>query len=237
MSGQSHPIAQLLERDTRYKLEAYQFVRDALTYAQDELGMGQQAAGEEADETQVDAHLTGQQLCEAIRQLAIEQFGLMARVVLGRWGVHKTSDFGGIVYNLIEIGMMEKSAAASCVARSAREAKNPSSRPNSGSAKIGLRRLSPITVRKVVLRSSGSASSSCQKPLYSEWRSALTKIAFGRSVESPAAFFASPEGCRLKTSMSIPLGMCSRRIDARCDRSTAPFIHNDGHTRTKSARW
>ncbi len=101
----------MLERDTRYSLEAYQFVRDALTYAQDELGMGQQSTGEEEGEKQVDAHLTGQQLCEAIRQLATEQFGLMARVVLGRWGVHSTSDFGEIVYNLIEIGMMKKSAS------------------------------------------------------------------------------------------------------------------------------
>ena len=41
MSGQQHPIFELLKRDPRYKLEAYQFVRDALAYAQDELGMGQ----------------------------------------------------------------------------------------------------------------------------------------------------------------------------------------------------
>ncbi len=56
-----------------------------------------------------DAHLTGQQLCEAIRQLALEQFGLMARVVLHSWGVHVTGDFGEIVYNLIDIGLMKKS--------------------------------------------------------------------------------------------------------------------------------
>jgi uncharacterized repeat protein (TIGR04138 family) len=33
----------------------------------------------------------------------------MAKVVLNSWGLRKTSDFGEIVYNLIEIGMMKKS--------------------------------------------------------------------------------------------------------------------------------
>lgn len=109
MSAQPHPILQLLERDTRYKLEAYQFVREALAYAQDQLGMVQPPAGHHAGEPPADAHLTGQQLCEAVRRLALEQFGLMARVVLNSWGVWSTSDFGEIVYNLIGIGMMKKS--------------------------------------------------------------------------------------------------------------------------------
>lgn len=109
MSGQQHPIFQLLKRDSRYKLEAYQFVRDALTYAHDELGMGRAPEAAAEDEQQLEAHLTGQQLCEAIRVFAIEQFGLMARIVLQNWGVSRTGDFGDIVYNLIDIGLMKKS--------------------------------------------------------------------------------------------------------------------------------
>lgn len=110
MSAQPHPIVQLLERDSRYKLEAYQFIREALAYAQDELGMVKPAASDE-EAPSADAHLTGQQLCEAARQLALEQFGLMARVVLNSWGIRSTGDFGEIVYNLIGIGMMKKSAS------------------------------------------------------------------------------------------------------------------------------
>ncbi len=109
MSGQPHPIVTLLKHDARYKLDAYQFVRDALAYAQDELGMGQQQEVEDDSDPPIDAHLTGQQLCEAIRQLALEQFGLMARIVLENWGVRSTSDVGEIVYNLIKIGLMKKS--------------------------------------------------------------------------------------------------------------------------------
>jgi uncharacterized repeat protein (TIGR04138 family) len=107
MSGSPHPIFELLERDKRYKLEAYQFVRDALAYAQDELKMGQQSETEA--EPAADAHLTGQELCHAFQLFALDQFGLMARLVLNDWGVRSTGDIGEIVYNLIEIGLMKKS--------------------------------------------------------------------------------------------------------------------------------
>jgi uncharacterized repeat protein (TIGR04138 family) len=115
-----HPIVQLLQEDQRYKLEAYQFVRDALAYAQDVLKLGEQqdpataeteheASSEEADEPRVERHLTGQELCEAIRQFATEQYGLLAKTVLNSWGLRSTSDFGEVVYNLIRVGLMKKS--------------------------------------------------------------------------------------------------------------------------------
>ena len=92
----------LLKEDRRYKVEAYQFVREALNFAQQELGMGA-APGES------ESHLTGQELCDGIRIFAIEQFGYMAKVVLQSWGINNTGDFGNLVYNLIEIDMMKKS--------------------------------------------------------------------------------------------------------------------------------
>ena len=39
------PLVKLLCEDRRYKLEAYQFVRTGLTYAQEVLGLGDEAAG------------------------------------------------------------------------------------------------------------------------------------------------------------------------------------------------
>ena len=129
MSDESYAIFELLRRDKRYKLEAYQFVREGLSYGQSIMDMGEIRQSEEelseaADEVSevadelsesedweppAERHLTGQELCEAIRRYAIEQYGLMAKVVLNSWGLHKTGDFGEIVYNLIEIGMMKKS--------------------------------------------------------------------------------------------------------------------------------
>ena len=38
----SHPIAQLLQRDRRYKLDAYLFVLEALSFAQESLGLGEE---------------------------------------------------------------------------------------------------------------------------------------------------------------------------------------------------
>jgi uncharacterized repeat protein (TIGR04138 family) len=117
MSKSIQRIAKLAKEDGRYRLDAYLFVQQALAYAQFELGMGRPrpygVEGEEPEseevESHVASHLTGQQLCEAIRLYATDLYGLMAKVVLNNWGVSSTRDFGEIVYNLIEIGEMTKS--------------------------------------------------------------------------------------------------------------------------------
>jgi uncharacterized repeat protein (TIGR04138 family) len=113
-----HPLLQLISEDPRYSLEAYQFVREALAFAQEYLQMGQPAdadppasgrTGALPAETEVEHHLTGQELCEAARQYAVEQYGLLARVVLKNLGIQTTSDIGNIVYNLIRVKLMKKS--------------------------------------------------------------------------------------------------------------------------------
>ncbi|MBI1248720.1 hypothetical protein GC197_12875 [bacterium] len=120
---------QLLKDDPRYRMEAYQFVREALSFGQRFHEEQEEAEQDEEDldlecfdedelddeleqweeEEEVERHLTGQMLCQAIRQYAQQQYGLLAKVVLNSWGLHTTSDFGEIVYNLIGIGMMRKS--------------------------------------------------------------------------------------------------------------------------------
>jgi uncharacterized repeat protein (TIGR04138 family) len=118
MLDPAHPLAKLLKNDKRYKFEAYAFVFESLNFAQEKMGLGQEHPAEE-EETEppptkskegrkVERHMTGQQLCEAIRQYALEQFGLMAKSVLNSWGVNNTGDIGNIVFNLIEIGQMRK---------------------------------------------------------------------------------------------------------------------------------
>ncbi|MHB1035681.1 MAG: Minf_1886 family protein [Pirellulales bacterium] len=120
MHNPSHPIVELLKRDKRYRFEAYVFVFEALSYAHTTLGMGSDQPSEvseaEARETPAsrsegpsgERHLTGQQLCEAIRHYALEQYGYMAKCVLNSWGVRNTGDFGEIVFSLIAIGQMRK---------------------------------------------------------------------------------------------------------------------------------
>jgi len=124
----AHPLSQLLERDPRYKLDAYLFVLEALAFGQEHLGMGAEPPAEELESPpgesaagraagkgrgrprrrQAERHVSGQQLCEAARQYALQQYGFLAPTVLGSWGVHRTSDFGEIVFSMIEIGQMRK---------------------------------------------------------------------------------------------------------------------------------
>lgn len=117
MNSAFQAMYNLLKTDRRYKFEAYNFVRESLNYAQqhhlaqsasdtDPTGLG---AGSSSTEEAPSNHITGQQLCEACRIHALEQFGLMAPRVLSNWGIRATSDFGEIVYNLIRIDQMRKS--------------------------------------------------------------------------------------------------------------------------------
>ena len=107
MLDQDHPLAELLRRDRRYHRDAYFFVFEALRFAHEQMGMGGMAGAGESDPDE-ERHVTGQQLCEAIRQYAIQQYGMLAKNVLHEWGVHTTGDFGEIVFNLIDIGQMKK---------------------------------------------------------------------------------------------------------------------------------
>lgn len=119
----SHPLFQLLQSDRRYTLDAYLFVLEALTFAQESLGLGEEPKAEEVDppqppapekksgkgkKRQAERHVSGQQLCEAARLYALQQYGYLAPTVLGTWGIRATDDLGEIVFNMIDIGQMRK---------------------------------------------------------------------------------------------------------------------------------
>ena len=109
MPAEEHPLLQLLRRDQRYRLEAYQFVREGLDFAQRVLGMGVSRPLRRGQKPPPESHLTGQELSEALRQFALEQFGFMAKWVLNSWGIYATRDFGELVYNMIAVNLMRKS--------------------------------------------------------------------------------------------------------------------------------
>jgi uncharacterized repeat protein (TIGR04138 family) len=88
----------------RYHPDAQDFVFDALQYTQQKLKRPRGRTPEEDEE----AHITGQELLDGIRELAQRQFGLLARLVFAHWGVTSTEDFGRIVFDLIAQGKMRK---------------------------------------------------------------------------------------------------------------------------------
>lgn len=53
-------------------------------------------------------HISGQELAEGVRGLALERFGPMARTVLEYWGIHSTDDLGEMVFDLVEMGILVK---------------------------------------------------------------------------------------------------------------------------------
>jgi uncharacterized repeat protein (TIGR04138 family) len=90
----------------RYHQNGYMFMSEALHRTQQRLGRSQVHGPD--DER---AHISGQELLKGIRELALERFGLMARTVFHCWGIHSTSDFGRMVFELIERGEMRKTDA------------------------------------------------------------------------------------------------------------------------------
>jgi len=87
-------IHSIIERDARYKIEAYSFVLGALN--------------DTVRKLEQPRHVTGRELCEGIRLYALEQFGPLTITVLDYWGIHETLDFGRIVFTLVDAGLMSK---------------------------------------------------------------------------------------------------------------------------------
>jgi uncharacterized repeat protein (TIGR04138 family) len=81
--------------DGRYACHAYRFVYEALDYTLKKIGCKR--------------HVSGRELLFGLRDLAIEQFGGLASMVFGNWGVRSTADWGRIVWNLAEAGLMSRS--------------------------------------------------------------------------------------------------------------------------------
>jgi uncharacterized repeat protein (TIGR04138 family) len=84
--------ARIAPHTGRYHPRAFLFVLAALEYVQQRLPERR--------------HVSGEELSHACRELAIAEYGLLARDVLAHWGIHATSDFGEIVYALVDAGLL-----------------------------------------------------------------------------------------------------------------------------------
>ena len=100
---QEQDFASLLETvikaDPRYHRDAYLFVREALDFTQKKV----------VKEVKKNIrHVTGQELLGGIRDFALAQFGPMTLMVFDEWGVHQCEDFGEIVFNMVDNGILSK---------------------------------------------------------------------------------------------------------------------------------
>ncbi len=102
MSGKdfSEVIDLIVREDTRYPKPAYYFVRKALDHTLK--GMNKLPSDEKGN------HVSGRELLEGIRDYALDQYGPMTFTVFENWSLRKTTDFGEIVFNLVEYGIFGK---------------------------------------------------------------------------------------------------------------------------------
>jgi uncharacterized repeat protein (TIGR04138 family) len=85
-------LARIREKPGPYDERAYLFVLAALEHHQRSLSQRR--------------HVSGEELAHACRELALEQYGLLARTVLEHWGIKSTADLGAVVYALIDVGLL-----------------------------------------------------------------------------------------------------------------------------------
>ncbi|MES2709167.1 MAG: Minf_1886 family protein [Verrucomicrobiota bacterium] len=86
--------------DTRYSPDAYQFLRDALDYTIKTLQKSNPSAV---------SHVSGPELCQGLRDYALQQFGPMVPTIFEAWGLQTTRDMGEMVFNLIRTGAFSRS--------------------------------------------------------------------------------------------------------------------------------
>ncbi len=103
----------VLARDPRYSIQAYAFIFEALEFAKNLKKRAQARARPRGKAFAESRHVTGHELCEGARRLALGHYGLLAMTVLSQWGIRSTSDLGEIVYNLIASGDLEKTPSDS----------------------------------------------------------------------------------------------------------------------------
>lgn len=92
-------VEQILTNDNRFHRDAYSFMREALDYTQKLIGK------ENLGKVR---HVSGQELLDGLRQYSLQQFGPMTVTVFEEWGIHHCKDFGDIVFNMVEFGLLAK---------------------------------------------------------------------------------------------------------------------------------
>ena len=93
-------VEQILREDQRFDPNAYRFVREGLDFT---LKQQKRHGGSGS------RHVSGPELLDGLRQYTLKEFGPMAKVVLNEWGITRCEDFGQIVFNLVQKGVLGKS--------------------------------------------------------------------------------------------------------------------------------
>ena len=99
MSDKNFPevVKEIHQKDGRYGKGAYFFIREALDHTLKSL---------EKNSRKNKGHVSGEELLEGIRSFALDRFGPMTLTLMNHWNIKKCRDFGNIVFNLVEFGIL-----------------------------------------------------------------------------------------------------------------------------------
>src|SRR3989304_2612884 len=81
-------LQRIIDKDSRYSVQSYQFIFEALDFTASRLGKKYNSSREE------ERHVSGQELSEGIRQYALRKFGFMTRTVFELWGITNSGLMG-----------------------------------------------------------------------------------------------------------------------------------------------
>ena len=104
-------LEQILAADPRYPRDAYLFVREALDYTQHLADKENRRNAKRAgSRPPAENHVTARQLLEGVRQFVLSPlgFGPMTITVFQDWGITDCRDFGNLVFNMVEAGLLKK---------------------------------------------------------------------------------------------------------------------------------
>jgi len=100
-------LKEIMERAGGYSPLCFGFIRDGLAHTVE------MVHGREGDESLLELglgdesrHVSGHELCVGLRDFAIDRYGMLAKSVLNRWGIHNTRDFGSIIFAMVDAGLM-----------------------------------------------------------------------------------------------------------------------------------
>ena len=95
---ETQDFSEILRKDRRFDPRAYDFVLQVIG---------------EASEASKGQHVTGSELLDWFRDLALDAYGPLAYTVLSDWGVHSCEDVGDIVFNLYNANRIGKTESDS----------------------------------------------------------------------------------------------------------------------------
>jgi uncharacterized repeat protein (TIGR04138 family) len=115
-------VGAICRRDPRFRPEAYAFLLEALDFVLARRGQASpprppEPAADPAASTRSGsaptppANVSGRDLLEGFRDLALERYGALAREVVRTWGVTRTADVGAVVFNMVDAGLLQRTSS------------------------------------------------------------------------------------------------------------------------------